>query len=181
MTDITIANRYAEALFLLGKEQGSLEALQQELDVLHEVFTENPGLVVFFENPRVTARKKKAFVDQVFNGLQNHLKSTILLLVERHRIDALPQIADQFKDKVRDEQGIAKLEVSSVKPVSENRKEELVQAFKSKLGKKHIEIENKVDPSLIGGLQIRTGNTIYDGSVKGKLNRLNRTIRTRKF
>lgn len=181
MTDITISGRYAEALFLLGKEQDALETMQQELDVLRDVFNENPSLIVFFENPRVTARQKKAFAEQVFTGLHSHLMNTIFLLVERHRMDALPQIAEQFKAKVLDEQGIAKLEVYSVKPVGENRKEELVQAFKSKLGKNHIEIDNKVDPSLIGGLKIRTGNTIYDGSVKGKLNRLSRTIRTRKF
>jgi len=181
MTDITVANRYAEAIFQLGKERGTLEVFHEELNVLRDVFLENKELVQVFGNPSLSQAKKKAFAENIFAGLNKDLLHAILLLIERHRIDNLPLIIQQFEERVMEESGIGRLEVYSAKPVDDRNQEEIVQAFSKRLGKQHIQIDNKIDPSLIGGLKVKVGNTIYDGSVRGKLDRLSRLIRTRKI
>ncbi|WLV24185.1 F0F1 ATP synthase subunit delta [Aciduricibacillus chroicocephali] len=181
MSDVTVANRYAEAIFQLGKERGTLETFHEELNVLRDVFLKNKELVQVFGNPSLSQARKKAFAREIFAGLNEDLLHTVYLLIERHRIDNLPLIAEQFEERVLEESGIARLEVYSAKPVDDRNKDELVQAFKKRLGKQHIQIENKIDPSLIGGLKVRVGNTIYDGSVRGKLDRLSQLIRTRKI
>ncbi len=62
--------------------------------------------------------------------------------------------------------------VYSVRELTDVEKTELENSFKKKFNKKSVAIENIVDPSIIGGLKIRVGNTIYDGSISGKLNRI---------
>ena len=120
--------------------------------------------------------QKKQFVEEVFQGLQADVINTIKLLVERHRIEITTAIVDHFNQMVNDAKGIADATVFSVRKLSDSEQQVLSAKFANRMGKKGINIENIVDPSLLGGLKIRIGNTIFDGSVSGKLSRIERNI-----
>jgi len=178
MSERTVAKRYAEAMFQLGKEHHALDAFKENFTVVQEVLQQDRKLIVFLENPRITLQKKAEVVDKAFAQIHSDILHLLQLLIQRHRIRIFSFIAEIFSELVRQAQGAATLNIYSVQALEDTRKQQLAETFKHKLGKHKIEIENEIDPSLIGGLKIRVGNTIYDGSVQGKLNRISRTIRT---
>lgn len=181
MNESKIAKRYAEAVFTLGKEKGKLDILLSQFNVLKQVFAQQPELSAFLSNPGISMSQKKQFAKEAFKDFDKDVLHTIMLLMERHRTDELPLISNELSKRVQDEKGIAEMTISSVRHVDDARQHEIAESFKKRLGKKEITIKNEIDPSLIGGLKIRVGNTIYDGSVQNKLQRLERTIRAREI
>ncbi|GAA0436605.1 MAG: F0F1 ATP synthase subunit delta [Bacillota bacterium] len=178
MSNAVVAKRYAEALFQLGNEKATLEQLLDELRVVKKVVEDNEDLYIFLKHPRITNEKKKQFLDEVFNGLQIDVINTMKLLVERHRIELTSSIIDHFIQLVNDAKGIADATVYSVRKLADEERRELEDSFAKRFNKKKIMLTNVVDPTLIGGMKIRLGNTIYDGSVSGKLKRIERNIVT---
>ncbi|WP_010531585.1 F0F1 ATP synthase subunit delta [Lentibacillus jeotgali] len=173
-----VASRYAEALFQIGNEKGTLEQLASELDVLKSIFVENEKLVPFLEHPRVDNETKKQFINDVFQGFSDDVLNTLYLLTERHRIGIVPAVTDHFTQMVNDVKGIAEAKVYTVRELSESEKEQLENTFAKRFDKQAVKLETIVDPSIIGGLKLRIGNTIYDGTISGKLKRIERRIVT---
>jgi len=178
MSESVVAKRYADALFQLGNEKKVLDKLVDEFLVVKEVFQANKKLVTFLEHPRVDNAKKKQFLGEVFQGLSNDVVNTLKMLVERHRIEIIPSVIDHLSQLANDAKGIAVANVYSVRALSDAELKQLEQTFAKRLNKTAVKLENKVDPSLIGGIKIRMGNTIFDGSVSGKLKRIERRIVT---
>ncbi|HLR67724.1 F0F1 ATP synthase subunit delta [Virgibacillus alimentarius] len=178
MSDAVVAKRYAEALFQLGKEKANLDQLVEELQVVREVFQTNQKLYTFLEHPRISIVTKKQFLDEAFKGLGQDVVNTIKLLVERHRSVLTPSIISHFMQMVNDAKGINEAVVYSVKALSDAEKEQLEKSLAKRLNTKSVKLENKVDPSVVGGLKIRIGNTILDGTINGKLRRIKRDIIT---
>lgn len=176
MSKSIAARRYAEALFQLGNEKNTLEQLSEELQVVQEVFRDNDRIYTFLKHPRVNHEKKKQFLTETFQGLQADVVNTLNLLVERHRIEITPTIVDHFNQMVNDAKGIAEAKVYSVRELSDSEQRALSVSFANRIGKREVVIDNIVDPSLLGGLKIRIGNTIFDGSVSRKLNRIEQNI-----
>ncbi|WP_249869323.1 F0F1 ATP synthase subunit delta [Oceanobacillus saliphilus] len=176
MREQKVAKRYADALFQLGKEKNTLDELAREFRVVREVFKNNKELSPFLAHPKVDNEKKKQFIAEVFQGSQSDVVNTLKLLVERHRTSAIPFIVEHFIQQVNDAKGIADATVYSVRELTVAEKQQLQTTFAKRMGKAAINLENIVDPSIIGGIKIRVGNTIYDGTVSGKLNRISRRI-----
>ncbi|NBJ68753.1 MULTISPECIES: F0F1 ATP synthase subunit delta [Clostridia] len=176
MSHETVAKRYADALFQLGQENGTLDVLAQEMKVVKKVFQDNKNLYTFLVHPRVSNAKKQQFLQDVFQQAQKEVMNTLQLLAQRHRIELLPAIVDHFIQLVNDAKGIAAATVYSVRALSEEECRQLELSFAKRFAKRAIELNNVVDPSLIGGMKIRVGNTIYDGSVSGMLKRIERNI-----
>ena len=178
MSEAVVAKRYADALFQLGDEKAILEQLLEELKVVKEVFHVNDSFVIFLKHPRINNEKKKQFLEDVFQDIQADVLNTMKILVERQRIDIVPSIIDHFIQLYNDAKGIAEATVYSVRELTKAEKGELEASFVKRFNKSKVIIHNVVDPSLIGGMKIRIGNTIYDGSITGKLKRIERNIVT---
>lgn len=176
MSEVVVAKRYADALFQLGLEKNTLEQLVKEFRVVQEVFNQNEQLHTFLMHPKIDNEKKKQLITEVFQGLQADVVNTIKLLVERGRITALVAIIESFIQLVNDAKGIADATVYSVRELTDAEKIELQQTFAKRIGKTAINLKNIVDPSIIGGIKIRVGNTIYDGTISGKLDRISKRI-----
>ncbi|WP_100009897.1 F0F1 ATP synthase subunit delta [Lentibacillus sediminis] len=179
MSEALVAKRYAEALFQLGNEKGTLDAFISEFSTVKEVFRTNHELITFLKHPRINNAKKKQFLDEVFSGFSKDVVNTLKLLAERHRIEITPSIIDHLFQFANDAKGIAEANVYSVRELSDAEKKEMESSFAKRLNKQHVRFNNVVDPTLIGGIKIRMGNTIYDGSISGKLRRIERSIGTR--
>lgn len=178
MSEVIVARRYAEALFQLGSEKEILDQYVDELREIRKVFLENDQLYTFLNHPKVNNEKKKQFITTVFNGAHVDVMNTLLLLIEKKRITIAPSMVDHFIAMVNDARGIAEATVYSVRPLSDNEQKSLQATLAQRFNKTTIELQNKIDPALIGGLKIHVGNTIFDGSVQGKLRRMERNIAT---
>ncbi len=176
MSENVIAKRYADALFQLGLEKSTLEQYVEDLTVIREVFSDNKELNTFLLHPKVNGEQKEQFIAKCLSGLHTDVVNTVKLLVERHRTTLIPSVVDAFIKYVNDAKGIEVATVYAVRELSEDEKQKLKVSFAKRLGKNTIEFKSVIDPSLIGGIKIRVGNTIYDGSISGKLHRMERKI-----
>ncbi|MFS0750297.1 F0F1 ATP synthase subunit delta [Oceanobacillus sp. 1P07AA] len=176
MSNSVIAKRYADALFQLGNEKNSLGQLVEDFLVVRQVFTNDQKLNVFLKHPKIDSVKKKQLLAEVFKGTDQVVINTLKLLVDRHRTSTIPSIVDHLVALVNDAKGIADATVYSIRELSTDEKEQLQASFAKRLGKTSVQITNIVDPKVLGGMKIRVGNTIYDGTVSNKLNRISRSI-----
>ncbi|WP_208590739.1 F0F1 ATP synthase subunit delta [Gracilibacillus suaedae] len=177
MSKTNVAKRYAEALFQIGAEKETIDFLETELTTVKEVFQTNEGFLSFLQHPKVEVEKKKQLLNEAFAGFSKDVLHTLSLLVDRHNESIVPDIVDHFITFANQAKGVKEATVYSVRALSDAEKEEIENVFTKKLNVKALKINNHVDPSVIGGVKIKVGNTVYDGSVKGKLDRLERQIR----
>ncbi|RSL31812.1 F0F1 ATP synthase subunit delta [Salibacterium salarium] len=170
------ANRYAVALFELSKEKGVLDQTRSELEVVKQVFTDNEEFHELLGHPMVSKEKKQSLIRESFSALSDIVQHTLLLLLEKKRIDTVYQIVEKFEELADEEQKIGHATVYTVKPLSEAEHEKISQTFAEKTGKETLHIKNEIDSELIGGMKVHIGDIIFDGSVKGQLNRLERNL-----
>ena|SRR5690625_1615039 len=176
MSEAIVAKRYGEALFQLATEKGIEKKLISELRTVKEVFQKDEQINDFLNHPRITNANKLQLIDSSFASFDKNVVNTLKLLVQRHRIDNVAAIVDEFIHLQNEANGVAVATVYSTRALTDEEKSQLEASFKKRFNKKEISIVNEVDPSLLGGVKIRVGNTIYDGSLNNKLNRIKHNI-----
>lgn len=178
MSQSITARRYAEALFQIGSEKKVLDKYVKQLGVVRQVFTDNEQLYTFLKHPRVNQGKKKQLLTEVFQDLTADVIHTVILLVERGHAEVTPSVIDHFLKMVNDAKGIAEAKVYSVRELSNAERKALKLSIAKRFNKTAVQMENIVDPSILGGIRIQVGNTVLDGSVARKLKRLEQNIVT---
>ncbi|MDR6120993.1 F-type H+-transporting ATPase subunit delta [Bacillus sp. SLBN-46] len=176
MSNSMVAKRYASALFQIAKEQQILSTVEEELRVVKEVLQYNTDLKAVLKSSKLTIDKKKEVIKAAFVSINAYVLNTLLILIDRHREDEIVEVVDQFIELSNNEMGIAEAEVYSIRPLTDAERTAISTTFAAKVGKKSLRIENIVDSELLGGVKLRIGNRIYDGSLRGKLNRLERKL-----
>lgn len=176
MSEAVVAKRYADALFQLANEKNNVDTINEQLKVVKEVVDKEEQMLKFLNHPRITKEDKLTLIENVFGQFEQNLKNLLKLLVERNRINLVSTIIDDFDAYYNEANKIAAATVYSVRALSEDEQNKLETSFKEQLDKESVSINNIVDPSIIGGMRIRVGNTIYDGSISNKLNRLKQNI-----
>lgn len=176
MSNSIVAKRYASALFQIAKEQQIVNSVEEELRVVKEVIQANPDVNAVLHSSKLTIEQKKDIIKGTFAKANSHVLNTLLILIDRHRENEIIDVVDQFTQAANDEMGIAEAKVYTIRPLSDKEQEAISSIFAAKVGKKSLQIENIVDSNLLGGVKIRIGNRIYDGSLIGKLNRLERKL-----
>ncbi|RSD27130.1 F0F1 ATP synthase subunit delta [Mesobacillus subterraneus] len=176
MSNSTVAKRYALALFQLASEKQVLAQVEEELRTVKEVVVNNPELMAFLKSPKLPNEKKKEVLTNAFGLVSTYVLNTLMILVDRHREDQITDVADQFIALANDAKGIAEAKVYSVQPLTAEQAGALSAAFAPQVGKSALQIENIVDSNLLGGVKLRIGNRIFDGSLQGKLDRLERKL-----
>ncbi|MEI4528181.1 F0F1 ATP synthase subunit delta [Priestia megaterium] len=176
MSQPAVAKRYALALFQLATEKQMIDEMQDQLQIVEEVFAKTPELMDVLTHPKITIERKKQFVSEAFAELSPTVQHTVLLLLERHRIQIVSEMVQEYRFLANEVRGVADATVYSVKPLSADEKRVISQSFASKVGKHTLNISNIVDKSLIGGVKLRIGNRIYDGSISSKLETIHRGL-----
>lgn len=176
MSETIVAKRYADAFYALGEEKSKLEQFEKELLTLRAVFHQNKQLVTFLKHPRVTVDEKKKLVRDSFQSFSVETVNLLQLLIDRHREEIIQEMISHFITKMNDAKGIADADVYSVRELSETEKQRISETFAPKVGKRSLNLTNIVDPDILGGLRLRVGNRIFDGSVSGKLQRMERKL-----
>ncbi|MEH7505322.1 F0F1 ATP synthase subunit delta [Neobacillus drentensis] len=176
MSNSMVAKRYALALLNIAKETGALGVIEEELRVVKEVVQYNPELKAILNSSKLSIAKKKEIIKTAFASVNVHVLNTLLILIDRHREDQIIDLANEFLELANEEMGVAEAEVYSTRELTDAEREAISSVFAAKIGKKSLKIENIVDSNLLGGIRLRIGNRIYDGSLRGKLDRLERKL-----
>ncbi|WP_449620810.1 F0F1 ATP synthase subunit delta [Robertmurraya sp. Marseille-Q9965] len=176
MSSSGVAKRYASALFQLSKEHNLLDQMEAELRVVKEVLVDNAELNAVLKSPKLPIEKKKEILKNAFLQVNTFVLNTLMLLIDRHRVDEITAVADEFIQLANDDRGIAEAQVYTIRPLTDEERDALSSTFAKKVGKTSLRINNIVDSNLLGGVKVRIGNRIFDGSLSGKLERLERTL-----
>jgi len=166
------ANRYAQAVLSLAKEQNTLAQWRADLALLNDVASDEAA-TAYLKNPSVRSESKVAFLNAVLdkgNG-QQEAKNLVGLLVQRQRLDIIPELNQLFEAAVLAEQGIVIADVTTAEPL-DDAEQEVVRAQLSKIVGKEVQLRLKVDPDIIGGIVALVGDQLIDGSVVNQLRRL---------
>lgn len=165
-----VANRYADAVFSLGKESGTLDQWSIDLARLGELMRE-PSAAAYLNSPSVSRQKKTELVNRVLEDAQPEARNLAQMLVERHRLDIVPALIEEFEAAVLAERGIAIANVTTAVELPEAEINRIKERL-SQVVNKDIEMRVTVDPAIIGGVVAQVGDTLIDGSVSSQLRRL---------
>jgi F-type H+-transporting ATPase subunit delta len=176
MNHSKISVRYAKALFELAKEQDLLSRVKEDMSLLSQEAAMGSDLQTFLSSPLYTPSEKKTVLSGTFASLVNPLTVRFLeLLADNKREIFLRDIARNFLDMVRKEQGIKKVTISSAVTLDAKTVETLLQTATEVAGGK-VELSLVVDPALMGGFIMRIGDQQIDASVSTKLKKISREL-----
>ncbi len=168
---------YSEALFEIASEDNTSDVLFGELDSLSQIFKSNPELSKLLFAPTVSITDKLEIVNNIFGGrISQTALNFICVLTEKNRINYLPSIAQSYKNLYNEKNNIVEIKVTTSVPLSDNLRQKLKCKLEAVYGKK-VTMAEYVDEKLIGGIVINYGNTMLDGSVKAKLDKMQKQIR----
>jgi len=172
-----VAGRYAEALYEIAVKEKLVDQLEEELTAVVGVFNSSEQLNKILLHPRITAAEKREVLDNLFKERISEVAMSFLgLLVERHREMYLSDITEYFTGLANKARNISDVNVTSAVELTSEEKKRLDATMAKCTGKK-VKLSYKVDQSLLGGLLVRVGDKVIDGSVRTRLATLREHLR----
>ncbi|MEQ9397558.1 MAG: ATP synthase F1 subunit delta [Longimicrobiales bacterium] len=176
MRDETVARNYAETLFELARKHEGLDVYGAGIGTIASLLDSDPKFRLFLETPRIADADKKAVVRKVFGSeLPRQLVNFILITIDKRRQRLLRDIAREFDALVDEHLGRAHVEVTVARPMDDTTKDLVARRLTALLGKTAIP-HVRVRPEVLGGMIVRAGDTIYDGSVRRHLEDMRRQL-----
>jgi F-type H+-transporting ATPase subunit delta len=172
----TIARNYAEALFELAEREGELVQYGEGIEMVARLLDENRDFRAFLETPRVPAAQKKRVLKSALAGsVQPFLLNFLLLTVDKRRQRLLRGIAGAYHELVDERLNRVRVEVTVARPQEDAVLARLAESLSELLGKTAIP-RVRVKPEILGGVIVKAGDMIYDGSVRRRLDRMRRQL-----
>jgi len=172
MSELTVLRRYAHALYEEAERQDCIEAVDEDVDMLRQTLKETREFARLVESPAIPQDKKRDVFHALLNGRVHPLTLRFLeLLAEKDRETLLPDLLDTYRDLRDDAMNIVEVQARVPVTLSDVERDKLIQRLEAMTGKT-IRLETQRHPGLIGGLVIRIGDRVYDGSVRQKLDNL---------
>lgn len=177
MRALAIALKYAKGLFIAAKELNKVEEFGRELEELMQVLKANPEVLQVFQSPVYPPDIKMEILQEVvrYYKVSPELERFLALLIERRRIQYIEEIVLMYQSLLDEELGVARGEVISAISLSEEEKRGLEEALKELL-KKQVILDVRVNPEIIGGVVVKIGDYIWDGSLKRQLEKFKEII-----
>ena len=165
--------QYANALADIAMAQGAAEPVVKQLIGFGALYAEAGELRNFLASPAVTKEAKHRVIERLLArvGGSKIVRNFLFVIVDHQRTHILPEMISAFQDVIRQRQGITQAEVSSAVELSKAQKAEMEFTLEKMTGKR-VEAKFSLEPELLGGAIVRVGDTVYDGSLRGRLNEL---------
>jgi F-type H+-transporting ATPase subunit delta len=165
--------QYANALADVVLQQGAAEPTRKQVEDFAAAYGESLELRNFLASPSVTREEKHAVIEKIVArlGASKIVRNFLFVVVDNQRGHLLPEIVSAFESVLRHRQGVEEAEITSAVELSNGQKSTLLKTLEHLTGKK-VQAKYTLQPELIGGAVVRIGDTIYDGSVKNRLNQL---------
>lgn len=173
MAESRVASRYVKSLLGLAVEQGVLEQVNADMQLFDKICHSNFDFVMMLRSPIIKHSKKNEILEKIFKNKVHKLSFAIIdILTEKNREPLLPAIAKEFHTAYNAYKGITKASVTTTIAVDAQLRGELESIVKKLSGSEKIELQEKIDPELIGGFILNVGDKQIDASIKSKLKTL---------
>jgi F-type H+-transporting ATPase subunit delta len=170
-----IAEVYARALFDVAMEQDVLDEIHDELAQFVEELDKNRDLQVFFFSPYFSSQEKKDGIGKMISGANDNFVRFLELLAERHRMPAVFRIRRDFDDLYAEERKLLPVTITSAIELDKDLVKDIRKKIEDQTDRK-VDLTTKVDPEVLGGLVLRVGNKVMDGSIRSRLERLRKQV-----
>jgi len=170
-----IAEVYARSLFEVAKEHDVLDRVHDELAEFAEALSEDRTLQVFLFSPYFSSDEKRDGVKKVVSDADERFVNFLELLAERHRMPAVFRIRREFDALWAEENQLLPVTVTSAVELDEGIVDDIGKRIQEQTGRK-VELSSNVDPDVLGGLIVRVGNMVLDGTVRNRLERLRKQV-----
>lgn len=173
-----LALKYAQAVYEIAKEKAMLDVVEKQLRLVETTIAGHADLATLMYHPLVPAPAKKETINRIFAGdLDGFLHNFLLLLIDKRREPALPAIIREYIRLANEARNIAEVEVFTAKELTAEQLETLAAKL-SKVTGKNIVLKTTVDQALIGGVVVKIGDKLIDGSVARQLKMLKAALLT---
>jgi F-type H+-transporting ATPase subunit delta len=168
------AKRYAEAAYLIAREDGTGDQWADGLQAMAALFGDEDAQA-FLENSRVSPNQKRELIQKALEGAPQETLNMALLLLRRSRTALAPQIAEAYQELLDAEKGVSHATVISAVPLTDEERADVRQKLTQMTGGE-VEIKTEVDEEILGGLIVRIGDRLIDGSTRNKLMELKQSL-----
>jgi len=176
MSSVITSRRYASALLSAAEEGNFLQQIVEELQVIKVVLEHSRDLVQALRSPLVKGDKKIHILEDIFkDSIGEKLFIFLKLVARKKRAGLLPEIIDEFQVILDEKRGIINVDITSAVKLSDEQSSELVHRLEVYTGKK-IRAKMAQNEALIGGVSVKIGDTIFDGSISHQLLRFREAL-----
>lgn len=177
---LAVAKRYAQALGEAVTRPGAglePEPILEHLQDFQSLVQANPELKTVLISPAVPPAKKRALVAELCRrlGYPQALRNFLYVVMDHRRLNLLGELVEAYRDWLDERVGIARIEVISALPLPEGQRAELLKTFRAMTGRE-VRAQFREDPAVLGGVVVKHGSRIYDGSLRAQLRALDRAI-----
>ena len=169
---LIVARRYARALYEDADNKDAVKHVDEDIEMIQESMAESPELRRFFEDPMIPVNKKERVIENLFTKRVHDITLSFLTLITKKRRENLfPQMASAYSSLRNEQLGIVEATVRVALPLDKGDAKKIKSGIESMTGRE-VRLQTEVDPSILGGIIIRVGDMVYDGSVQHKLDTL---------
>ncbi|CAA6653640.1 unnamed protein product [Spirodela intermedia] len=175
-----VSGNYASALFIASSKANSLDKVEGELTRLVAASKESPVFSQFIKDLSVRADVRVKAVQEIFSeaGFSDVTKNFLAIMAEKGRLRHLEKIAKTFSDLTMAHKGEVKVTVTTVIPLPAEEEKQLKETLQDIIGQgKTVKVEQKIDPSILGGLVVEFGQKVFDMSIKTRAKQMERFLR----
>ncbi len=165
--------QYANTLSDIVMAQGAEESATQQLVGFGALYAESAELRNFLSSPAVNAEAKHRVIEKLLArvGGSKIVRNFLFVVVDHQHTHVLPEMIAAFQEVIRKRQGITEAQISSAVELNAAQKKEMASTLERLTGKR-VEAKFSLEPGLLGGAVVRVGDTVYDGSLRSRLNEL---------
>ena len=179
--DVRVARRYAAALFNVTVRENLLEQTEQDLHSIVGVWGDNSLIDETMAHPQIPIEKKRSILRQLFgNAVGPIVLNFVLYLLDKQRLDLLLPIEREYQRLADEHRRIVRAHVTTAVPLAEDQAEALRQKINGQTGLNVILVPT-VDPRIVGGVIVRVGDQLWDGSIRGYLTELRQRLSGARF
>ncbi len=170
-----IANVYARSLFEVAQEHKKLDLVRDQLGEFADALDQNQEMQVFFFSPYFSTAEKIEGLDKVVTGVDPITQNFLKLLIEKSRMPAVFRVRRVLDELWQQENKLLPVEVTSAIELDKKTVKQIGDRIGEETGQK-IELSERVEPDILGGLIVRVGNSIIDASIRARLDQLRKQV-----
>ena len=170
-----LAQVYARSLFEVGREQGKLDELREQLAQFADAVDANRELAVFFFSPYFSTKEKQEGLERLLQDADPSFLNFLALLIENHRMPVIFRIRHEYERLWDEENRTLPVEITSAIELDQATTDSLGKTIGERAGRK-VTLAARVDPDILGGIVVRVGNSILDASIRNRLEQLRRHV-----
>jgi F-type H+-transporting ATPase subunit delta len=166
---------YAQALFEVAKEKGTLDSVREQLGQFADALDDNHELRVFFFSPYFSSAEKGDGLKRAIDGADPELLNFLELLIEKHRVPEIFNVRRQFEEMWKDENRRIDVTVTSAVELDPAVVSKIGEEIERQTGRK-VDLVSRVDDEILGGIVLQVGNMVLDASIRSRLEKLRKSV-----